>query len=140
MADDSSKQTPAGGEPGGETKTVDPLPIVDFYLLTRTITVRKDGESVPLDEHVTDVIRQACAASRYHNKESSVTITLKFKPGSGYTMDVFPDVTSKVPTDKPSPIPMFSDNEGALFLEDPSQRPLKNTSQFRTVRKWKEGK
>lgn len=139
MPDDTTNST-GGEQQPPNTEAMDTLPIVDFYLLTRTITVRKDGESIPLDQHLTEVITQACAASRYHNKESSVTMTLKFKPGSGYTMDVFPDVTSKVPQDKPSPIPMFADNDGALFLEDPSQRPLKNTSQFRTVRKEKERK
>lgn len=115
------------------TATIDAPPIIDFELLTRTVTVKMEGESITLEDHLNNKITEAVAAARYHNKESSVTLVLKFKPGSGFQMDVFPDVTSKVPAEKPTPIPMFADNDGALFVDDPAQRPLKDTAKFRTV-------
>lgn len=118
-----------------EPPTTEDPPVIDFELLSKIITVNKDGQKITLDAHLTEKITEACAAAKYHGKEAVVTLTLKFKPGSGYTMDVFPDVTAKVPTDKPTPIPMFANEEGTLFTDDPAQRPLKNTTQFRTVRK-----
>ncbi|HEX8851246.1 MAG TPA: hypothetical protein VF761_17100 [Gemmatimonadaceae bacterium] len=112
----------------------EPLPTIDFTLLTQTITVKEGGQTLSLAEQLDNLYRQAVAEARYHGKEASITLELKFKPGSGNQLDIFPTAKSKLPIAKPNPIPLFANDEGQVFAEDPSQRPIPKTAQFRTVR------
>lgn len=107
---------------------------IDFTLLTQTITVKEGGQSISLAEQLDNLYRQAVAEARYHGKEASITLELKFKPGSGNQLDIFPTAKSKLPIAKPNPIPLFANDEGVVFNEDPAQRPIPKTAQFRTVR------
>jgi len=112
----------------------EPLARIDFTLLTQTITVKEGGLTLTLAEQLDNLFRQAVAEARYHGKEASITLELKFKPGSGNQLDVFPTTKSKLPIAKPNAIPLFGNDAGDVFGEDPAQRPIPKTTQFRTVR------
>jgi hypothetical protein len=110
------------------------LAIIDFTLLTQTVTVKEGGQTFTLAEQLNNLYRQAVAEARYHGKEASITLELKFKPGSGNQLDIYPTAKSKLPIAKPNPIPLFANDDGLVFGEDPAQRPIPKTAQFRTIR------
>lgn len=114
----------------------EPTPI-GFTDLTKSVPVKQGPETIALVEHLDALVREALAAARYHGKQASVTLKLTFKPNAGNQMDIFPDVSINPPKATPSPVPMFADDEGRLFNEDPAQRQIPKTAHFRTVPKEK---
>jgi hypothetical protein len=117
-----------------EKKGQEKPPEQHFADLLNTVNVKEGGEVFTLGEHLDSRMRAALAGARYHKKDASITLELKFKPASGSGVNIFPAVKVKIPDSEPNPVPMFADNEGSLYLDDPDQKSLPKTAQFRTIR------
>lgn len=110
-------------------------PFINFADLLLITDVKKHGNTVSLDEHVNDMLRETASAARYHGKEASLTIKLTLKPGSGKAMAIIHDVTNKVPVEKPAPKALWVDDEGRLLTDNPDQQPIKQFQRFSTHRR-----
>ncbi len=114
-------------------------PFIDFADLLQITNVKKHGNTVSLDEHINDMLRETVAAARYHGKEASLTIKLTLKPGSGRGMAVIHDVTNKTPVEKPTPMPLWADDDGRLLTDNPDQKPIEHFRKYATHRRERKG-
>lgn len=76
-------------------------------------------------EELTRVLRDVVRGVREANAAGSITLKISLKP-EGRQFVVNADVTSKIPTRKPSASVFFATDDGDLRKDDPKQVPLRN--------------
>lgn len=77
-----------------------------------------------LSERATAELRAVISAVRALRKPGEVSITLKFKPGSGDQVEVVPEIKSKIPKPALQSALMFFGKDGNLQRNDPRQMEL----------------